>query len=160
MADTTATGRHHNAALCRDHHSPPHRVKIIGSRPLADCLAVATMITQCAGPSPHLPLDSTPLSSPRRKHCTRGPRHAVDLYHVTVRVVSKDAPLPMICIRQQPSPRHRSTLPRCFTLAPSHHTHSRKPRKLFAPSFDVILHWVAPAKLSNPLRSIASLVIP
>ena len=46
------------------------------SGPLASRLAVAAAKTQCAGASPRPPSDPSSLSSPRRRHHTRGPRHA------------------------------------------------------------------------------------
>jgi hypothetical protein len=88
-------------------NAPPNGVNNIGFKPLVDCHAVATTITQCTGASPLPPLDST-------SHvCTRGPRHT---RHITLRpgsvsevavgVVSKDAPLPRVS--NKPSSHRRS----------------------------------------------------
>ena len=88
-----------------------------------------------------------------------GSRHTRSISYVALMVLRKGAPLPKISTNQ-PSCRHRSTSPRCFTHAPSHCHHSSKSRKSLAPSFDVVLHQVAPTKPSNPPRSTASLVIP
>jgi hypothetical protein len=63
-------------------------------------------------------------------------------------------------VSEQPSRRHRLISSRHFTLAPNHRRHSSKLRKSLAPSSDIVPHRVAPAKLSNPPRSAASLVIP
>jgi hypothetical protein len=87
--------------------------------------------------------------------------HAPDgsVSYVVVGVVSKNTPHPKTSIKQ-PRSRRRSTSPRCFTLAPSHRSHSSKPRESLAPSSDVVPHRVALAKLSNPPQSAASLVVP
>lgn len=50
-------------------NAPPNGVNNIGSGPLVDCHAVAATISQRAGASPLLPLDSTSYV------CARGPRH-------------------------------------------------------------------------------------
>jgi len=91
-------------------HTPPDGVNNIGSGPLADCLAVAAVTPQHAGASPHPPLDSTScVTSKRTPHAgalPRPPQYSSPrtISKVTVGVVSKDAPLPRVSIKQ---PSHR-----------------------------------------------------
>jgi hypothetical protein len=104
------------AAMPLQQNTPPDRVNNTESEPLADCHVVAITITQRVGASPLPPLDST-------SHvCARGPRHTrhITLHpesvsEVAIGVVSKDAPLPRVSIKQ---PSHRRSFDFASLLYP------------------------------------------
>ena len=160
-------GRRHAgsfAAMPLQQHTPPDGVNNIRSGPLADCLAVAAVTPQHAGASPHPPLDSTSRATSKRTRAGALPRPP---QYSPPRIRLKDyrrsgeqrCPAPSD-LRKPPSRRRRSTSSLCFTLTFSHRRQSSKTRKSLAPSSDIVPHRVAPAKLSNPPQSIASLVVP
>lgn len=78
-ADDTIPSSHRHAGPVAvaplQRHTPSDRVEPPNPDLTPACLAVATTKTQRAGASPHPPLDSSSLSSPRRRHRTRGPHH-------------------------------------------------------------------------------------
>lgn len=84
------------------HHTPSDRVK--PSNP--DLLRLPHLTTQRAGASPHPPLDSS-LSSPRRRHRSRGPRHTCLMTschrfvsYIAIRMMNIIAPYLKIPIKQ------------------------------------------------------------
>ena len=81
-------------------NTPPDRVNNTESGPLADCLAVAAVKPQRAGPR-RIRRWTPPLVSPRREHHTQGPCHARHstprqgfIFFIAVEVVSNVAPRP------------------------------------------------------------------
>ena len=82
--ETKRNIRHHTgpkASVPLQHHAPPNRV--ISQDPDLLPLAVNTTTTQHAAASPHLPLESTSLSSPRRNTACGGLATSASALHVT-----------------------------------------------------------------------------
>ena len=111
------------AAVLLQHHAPA-----TGSGLHTGCLAVATMITQCAGGSPLPPLDLTLVAS--KNHHARGPCHARHstprqgfVFFIAVEVVSNVAPRPC------PHQSRATVADRPHLLAsPAHITSAAMPR--------------------------------
>ena len=89
----------------------PRQSETTESGPLASCLADASAKTQCAGASPRPPSDSSSLSSPRRRHHTRGPRHVRlstpchgFVYCITVRKMNSVALFPRSSLNSRNAP--------------------------------------------------------
>jgi hypothetical protein len=151
----------HAGTRRRSAAATPHTVRqneSTKSEPFAGCLAVATMITQHAGASPHPPLDSTLVASqktPRRRHRRASPH-------------PPQYAIPQICLlnrcqddeqcRPNSQDPHQTLEPRLLADSISlHHPRTQPPptyqqvKLSLAPSFDDVPHWSRRARQSNPL---------